>query len=1147
MDLAREIELLNTKIKMLEEENISLSQNLEDLLLVNILNNQPAKINDVNFYLDSILEKLSILKSLPFAAVLKVEDQFLKVVSHYASDDDTDRTGLTIDLNSISANHEDFNPKYLIKEEYRTFLRNIELPESSIDITEIVFYPFIVDNLGKFYLLIIDHDLSGSRLKSLESNLYSFISNLKVRIENIKLNDELKSINAGLESKVEERTTELNEINEKLKTNEQFLRSIIENEPGCIKILGPEGNLIYMNPAGLRMIEVENLEQVKGACVYPLILPENRDAFVDITNRVFKGERGNLQFQMMGLKGTKLWLETSAVPLYDNHGKVESLLGLTQNITERKEIEEVLKKSEQKYRLLFENMTTGFALHEIICDDQGNPIDYRYLEANRAFEELTGIKVTDIEGRTVKELLPKIEPYWIEVFGNVALTGESIAYENYEAEIGKYFDTWVFSPRIGQFAVVFNDITKRKKAEISLGESEKRLTLIFNSTPLMIFLLDSNIRISKINKAVLTITEKHEEHVIGLRVGQILNCSNSVNSIEGCGNGVNCQLCKIHNSILYTLETHESIYKIEAKISMGRAENVFERNVLLSTEYIEIEGKPSVFLSIDDITERVQLENVLREKKSILVKAQELAKIGEFHHDYGSNIFRLSPNLEKITGFNRSSISFEELLERIHPEDKENTLDYFENAKIIDNKLSIQFRIYKPDGELLHLFIQAEIERDENGKAIKTFGVVMDNSEQKKSELELTLKNYELRATEEELIATNDALRDNIVELEAAKVKAEESDRLKSAFLANMSHEIRTPMNAIMGFADLLDLEDMPFEKRKKFTTTIRERTKDLLNIINDLLDISRLESHTLKIIETKGNINTILNDIKDFFEIRNSEIYTKPIAFNLFNELLPDQCIIETDFERIKQVLINLVENAFKFTSAGSISLGCKIIDNKTILFSVTDTGIGISKEKQNLIFERFRQVDDSYLTREFGGAGLGLSISKGIVELMNGSIWVESELEKGATFYFTVPYKSTNNQVVGIETGKSSKFNFGQKTILIVEDIDYNQDYLREILEDTNAILIFASDGATALEKFMLHPEIEIVLMDIRLPDIHGLELTRIMLSEKPEMKIIAQTAYASSEDQAKCNEAGCIDFISKPISQNILLETLHKYLIQ
>ncbi len=932
---------------------------------------------------------------------------------------------------------------------------------------------------------------------------------------------------------------------DKLRSNELFQRTIIENEPECIKILGPNGDLRYMNPAGLKMIEVDDLELVKGKCVYPMILKEHREAFIDLTNRVFKGEQGTLQFLMMGVKGRKLWLETKAVPLFDNQGNVESLLGITQNITIRKHAEDTIKNSEKKYRLLFENMTTGFALHDIICDEDGKPVNYRYLEANPAFEKLTGIKLADVVGKTIKEVLPHIEPYWIDVFGKVALTGESISYENFVAEIGKYFDTWVFSPQKGQFAVVFNDITIRKKAEKTLAEQEKILSLISDSTPLIMILVDAEYKIIKVNQTALNISERSEPQVHKQGPGHIINCLNAKYDKRGCGFSPNCSLCPLRTAVNNTLATREGMHKIESKILMGQDENVFERDVLITTEFIQIDDQPSVLIFIDDITERIQMQNVLKEKSDILLKAQQMGKMGEFYYDFRTKRFKLSPSLKQILNVSTDFITYDEMIDSISDEDTQEFKINLDNSALYNEKFSSYFRRVREDGAIQFLYSLGEVEFDKDNKSLKLFGIINDITEQKQAEVQLRVINYDLLAAEEALRTNNEALRDNLAELEEAMQKAEESDRLKSSFLANMSHEIRTPMNAIMGFADLLDMEDAPFDKRKKFTRTIRERTKDLLNIINDLLDISRIESQSLRIVETSGNINNILQNITEFFRIKNEEIFSKPITFNLVNDLQNDENFIIADFERIKQILINLIENAFKFTESGTITLRCKLKDKETLLFSVEDTGIGIPLNKLNLVFERFRQVDESRLTREYGGAGLGLSICKGIIELIHGKIWAESEFGKGSTFYFTLPYNQSPEVKLEAKESSKRKHDFRSKTILIVEDTPTNMEYLHELLEISGVIIISAENGRVAMEKFYKHPEIDLVLMDIRLPDSNGFDLTKRMLAERSEIKVIAQTAYASSEDMQKCLEVGCVDFIAKPINKDVLHDIIEKYI--
>jgi len=287
-------------------------------------------------------------------------------------------------------------------------------------------------------------------------------------------------------------------------------------------------------------------------------------------------------------------------------------------------------------------------------------------------------------------------------------------------------------------------------------------------------------------------------------------------------------------------------------------------------------------------------------------------------------------------------------------------------------------------------------------------------------ELELKNSNKEYLIINEELSEKNNKIVAMYHDLIAAKDKAEESDRLKSAFLANVSHEIRTPMNAIIGFSDLLDDDSFDNETKKQFTHTIKTRSADLLNIINDILDLSRLESGSLKVENLPGSVSYILNELIAYYNTKNKNISKKPIIFNLRNSLPPEQDEIITDFNRLKQVIMNLVDNAFKFTSEGLIEIGCKPKDAKTLLFYVKDTGIGIPQKKLEVVFERFRQATDAYSSNKFGGTGLGLSISKGLIELMEGEIWVESEEGKGTIFFFTIPLKQKTGS-----TNLSNKMN--------------------------------------------------------------------------------------------------------------------------
>ncbi len=433
---------------------------------------------------------------------------------------------------------------------------------------------------------------------------------------------------------------------------------------------------------------------------------------------------------------------------------------------------------------------------------------------------------------------------------------------------------------------------------------------------------------------------------------------------------------------------------------------------------------------------------------------------------------------------------------------------------------------------------------DNNGKVIKVIGISNDITENKQAEILLQQQNEEIESQNEEFQQINEELQQTGEELLYAKNRAEESDQLKTAFLQNMSHEIRTPMNAIMGFSGLLVNNYNNKPKLEQFSEIINQRCKDLLDIINDILDIAKIESGQLPVHLEECNLAELLTELTNFFEEHRQRIGKQHITFNINQQYLNDIKIIVTDKGKLKQILINLISNAFKFTDNGSIEGGCNLDNNNNLIFYVADTGIGIPPEKQDVVFERFAQVHQGKRLN-IGGTGLGLSIVKGLVGILGGKITLESELGKGSTFSFTIPYiapQLKNNEPKIVEY--NTNFKFSGKTILVVEDDMYNIEYLKEILSDTGLIIKYTVFGKNAVE-IAKNELIDIILMDVRLPDMNGYQATRLIRKHKPHIKIIAQTAYASSDEKHKAIEAGCNNYISKPTNKNELLTMIGKEL--
>jgi signal transduction histidine kinase/ActR/RegA family two-component response regulator len=379
-------------------------------------------------------------------------------------------------------------------------------------------------------------------------------------------------------------------------------------------------------------------------------------------------------------------------------------------------------------------------------------------------------------------------------------------------------------------------------------------------------------------------------------------------------------------------------------------------------------------------------------------------------------------------------------------------------------------------------------------------------------------------------------------DLIAAKELAEKSDRLKSEFLSNMSHEIRTPMNGIMGFAELINIQDLTDKERREFSSIIMNSSEQLLRIINDILEISSLETKQVKVYPEETNMEVLLQEL---FAVFNLKAKAKGLSLVLTNELIESQNNVILDKSKLFKILSNLLENALKFTKDGSIVLGCKK-SGDDLKFFVKDTGIGIENESLNKIFDRFSQANNN-IAAKFGGLGLGLSIVKENITLLGGNIEVESTPGTGSVFHLTLPYHGVEIETVDQEKAKSEIIQI-YGTVLIAEDDNSNYQLLETIiLKISPAIkLLRAANGEEAIEQCLSRPDIDLVFMDIKLPLIDGIEATKRIRELRPKIPIIAQTACVSATDKNAAEAAGCNDYLIKPINIKILKVVIEKYLV-
>jgi signal transduction histidine kinase/CheY-like chemotaxis protein len=381
-------------------------------------------------------------------------------------------------------------------------------------------------------------------------------------------------------------------------------------------------------------------------------------------------------------------------------------------------------------------------------------------------------------------------------------------------------------------------------------------------------------------------------------------------------------------------------------------------------------------------------------------------------------------------------------------------------------------------------------------------------------------------------------LKKHLIKIRKAEKKAKESDYLKTAFLQNISHEIRTPMNGIVGFAGLLKENDLTKDQKEMYLDIITKSSDQLLNVVNDVLDVSLIDSGNVIINKTQFNLNEFLDQIYS----AHGTILRKDISLQLNNTLSGLDHIVFTDKVKLRQIFDNLISNAIKYTPKGVVELGCEMKEDQ-LLFFVKDSGIGIAPEYHEKIFDRFHRAEVE-TTKTIGGAGLGLAICKGNVNLLGGNIWVESNLGDGSKFYFTIPGDFVIPKITE-EQKEKIKIALKPGCLLVAEDEELNFIYISRILKDAGIDFLRAENGQEAVDICRSNLQIEMVLMDVKMPILNGYEAVKMIRKYNSEIPIIAQTAFAIGNEKKKALDAGCNDYIAKPFKRDELLNKIRKNL--
>lgn len=862
--------------------------------------------------------------------------------------------------------------------------------------------------------------------------------------------------------------------------------SVIESLPGFIYRCShdEEMTMLYISDGCKEITGYSSDDFLQNNCLSysSIIKPAYRQQLRLARNRLTTGKPWfSEEYEIVTAGKRNRWLHERGAGVFDQSGNLLYLEGYIEDITERRNTQSKLAESEEKFRKLFHNHS---AVKLLIDAENGNIVDAN--EAAARFYgwnigELTQMKISQLNVLDEADVRQKM----VE-----ALNCTNINFEfNHRKANGEVVSVEVFPSRteIGNkiyLHSIIHDISEKRKALNRLSESEEINRLIMDNSMDAILLTKPGGSVLSANKAACRMFGMTGEELIRTGLDGLID--------------------KNTPGLQALLDRSNENQFTRGEITLVRKDGTRIIADISSARFNNSSGETFASMIIRDITQNRKAEDKLKsinEFNKTLMQTIPFAM--NIVDEQGVILFQNNQHKTIYGG----TISQHRCYE-LYRSDKTRC----NNCPLDEGLETGKTRTIESDGIIGNRTFQ-----------ITHTGMMFNG---KKAILEIFQDITERKNWERELLI--------------AKEKAEINDRLKTAFLANMSHEIRTPMNGILGFISLLDNPGFEDKARKDHIHLIKESGQRLLDTISDIIEFSKIEAG-------EQDLNLSLVNLSDVMQSHHENYYPLAVKQNIemiiSEQLTGEAALVNTDKPKLDSILSNLIKNALKFTSKGSIQIG-NYLENEYVVFYVKDTGLGIPADKLDAIFERFVQADMS-MTRAHEGSGLGLSITKAYVKALGGSIRVDSEPDKGTTFYFTIPYVThVVKEIRESGWGEPVKADIEEKRILIAEDDEISYLYLEFILEQEEIPVLRSVTGSDAVKALREDPDIALILMDIKMPGMDGLEATREIRKFNSQIPIIAQTAYALQGDREKALHAGCNDYVTKPVDKEMVAEILHKY---